>query len=135
MNENMFTRERYKLIEDYLKKESRATVDELAKMLYVSPATVRRDLTEMEKMGQIKRTHGGAIYNDSCVISTCSQNITIYSFLGCVPVLIRACFCLLTWCIVDDSPAFDDGNTILVSQVCTTQSIIEVLVNVIYFNH
>lgn len=65
MNENMFTRERYKLIEDYLKKESRATVDELAKMLYVSPATVRRDLTEMEKMGQIKRTHGGAIYNDS----------------------------------------------------------------------
>lgn len=57
MNENMFTRERYKLIEDYLKKESRATVDELAKMLYVSPATVRRDLTEMEKMGQIKRTH------------------------------------------------------------------------------
>ena len=47
MNENMFTRERYKLIEDYLKKESRATVDELAKMLYVSPATVRRDLTEM----------------------------------------------------------------------------------------
>ncbi|HBE98783.1 MAG TPA: hypothetical protein DDW18_01875, partial [Firmicutes bacterium] len=65
MNENMFTRERYKLIEDYLKKESRATVDELAKMLYVSPATIRRDLTEMEKMGQIKRTHGGAIYNDN----------------------------------------------------------------------
>lgn len=65
MNENMFTRERYKLIEDYLKKESRATVEELAKMLYVSPATVRRDLTEMEKMGQIKRTHGGAIYNDN----------------------------------------------------------------------
>lgn len=65
MNENMFTRERYKSIEEYLKKQSRATVDELAKILYVSPATVRRDLTEMEKMGQIKRTHGGAVYNDN----------------------------------------------------------------------
>lgn len=65
MNENMFTRERYKLIEEYLKKQSRATVDELANILYVSPATVRRDLTEMEKMGQIKRTHGGAVYNDN----------------------------------------------------------------------
>lgn len=61
---NMFTKERFKIIEEYLKKNSRATVEELANLLFVLKATVRRDLTEMEKLGQIKRTHGGAIYNN-----------------------------------------------------------------------
>lgn len=64
MAKDMFAKERYKIIEDYLKKQSRATIDELAKLVYVSPATIRRDLTEMEKLGQIKRTHGGAICAD-----------------------------------------------------------------------
>ncbi len=64
MAKDMFAKERYKIIEDYLKRESRATIEELAKLVYVSPATIRRDLTEMEKLGQIKRTHGGAICGD-----------------------------------------------------------------------
>ena len=65
MADNMFTSERFKLISDYLKEHSRATVDELAHVLYVSPATVRRDLTEMQKLGMIQRTHGGAVFIDS----------------------------------------------------------------------
>ena len=64
MAKDMFAKERYKIIEEYLKKKTRATIDELAKLVYVSPATIRRDLTEMEKLGQIKRTHGGAICAD-----------------------------------------------------------------------
>jgi len=64
MADNMFTSERFKLISDYLKEHGRATVDELAKILYVSPATVRRDLSEMQKLGMIQRTHGGAVFVD-----------------------------------------------------------------------
>lgn len=64
-NAKMFTSERFKLINDYLKEHSRATIEELAKVLFVSPATVRRDLTEMQKLGMIQRTHGGAVYSES----------------------------------------------------------------------
>ncbi|MCI1735086.1 MAG: DeoR/GlpR family DNA-binding transcription regulator [Bacilli bacterium] len=60
-----FTSERFKMISDYLKEHTRATVDELSHFLYVSPATVRRDLSEMQKMGMIQRTHGGAVFMDS----------------------------------------------------------------------
>lgn len=61
----MFTSERFKLISDYLKEHSRATIEELSKVLFVSPATVRRDLTEMQKIGLIQRTHGGAVYAET----------------------------------------------------------------------
>lgn len=64
-NKNMFSSERFKLIANYLKEHNRATVEELAKMLYVSLATVRRDLAEMSKLGMIQRTHGGAVFLDS----------------------------------------------------------------------
>ncbi len=62
---NMFANERFKQVLDYLKEHNRATVEELSKVLYVSPATVRRDLKEMKKLGLIQRTHGGAIANDN----------------------------------------------------------------------
>lgn len=58
----MFVNQRFKLIADYLKEKKKATVEELAALLYVSPATIRRDLLEMQKMGVIARTHGGALY-------------------------------------------------------------------------
>ena len=53
--------ERFQQILDYLKKNNSASVEQLAEMLYVSVATVRRDLTELQKRGQIKRSHGGAV--------------------------------------------------------------------------
>lgn len=36
-------------------------VDELCNQLGVSPATVRRDLEELEKLGDLRRVHGGAV--------------------------------------------------------------------------
>lgn len=65
MADNLFTSERFDMISDYLKEHGRATVDELAKVLYVSQATVRRDLNEMQKLGIIQRTHGGAVFVDN----------------------------------------------------------------------
>lgn len=65
MADNLFTSERFNMISDYLKEHNRATVDELSKVLYVSQATVRRDLNEMQKLGIIQRTHGGAVFVDN----------------------------------------------------------------------
>ena len=44
-----------------LKENKSASVSELAKDLYVSEATIRRDLAEMKSMGLIERSHGGAL--------------------------------------------------------------------------
>lgn len=52
---------RQDLILAYLKKNVSATVKELAAALYVSDATVRRDLVEMQNIGLLKRSHGGAV--------------------------------------------------------------------------
>lgn len=53
--------ERSLSIIEYLKKNKTATVEELSSFLYVSAATIRRDLNEMQKLGQIQRSHGGAV--------------------------------------------------------------------------
>ncbi len=45
----------------HLKEHKKADVKDLAKELYVSEATIRRDLAEMKSMGLIERSHGGAI--------------------------------------------------------------------------
>lgn len=45
----------------YLKEHGRASVKELAGALFVSEATVRRDLARMKELGLAERTHGGAI--------------------------------------------------------------------------
>ena len=57
----MANQERSNSILNYLKEKKSASVEELAKLLFVSEATIRRDLTEMQKLGQIERSHGGAI--------------------------------------------------------------------------
>ncbi|MBQ7949115.1 MAG: DeoR/GlpR transcriptional regulator [Clostridia bacterium] len=44
-----------------LKENKTAGVNELAKELYVSEATIRRDLAEMKSMGLVERSHGGAL--------------------------------------------------------------------------
>ena len=54
----MSNSERLSQILDYLKKHRSASVEEIANMLYVSVATVRRDLTELQKRGQINRSRG-----------------------------------------------------------------------------
>ena len=51
----MFSNERQDEILDILNKNKSATVEELASELFVSGATIRRDLREMEKQGLIKR--------------------------------------------------------------------------------
>lgn len=61
----MFALERQDEILAYIKEKKSATVNGLAKELFVSPATIRRDLKAMEQAGMIKRSHGGAILSGS----------------------------------------------------------------------
>ena len=57
----MLSNTRQDQILNYLKKNVSATVKELAAALYVSEATVRRDLFEKQSLGLLQRSHGGAI--------------------------------------------------------------------------
>lgn len=53
--------ERYQKILDILSDGSYVSVDKLSKALFVSLPTIRRDLTEMQEMGLVVRSHGGAV--------------------------------------------------------------------------
>jgi DeoR family transcriptional regulator, fructose operon transcriptional repressor len=46
---------------EYLSHDGSGNVEQLATLLEVSPATIRRDLQQLEKGGHLKRTHGGAV--------------------------------------------------------------------------
>ena len=50
---------------EYLKTNKHAKIRELARRLYCSDATIRRDLSEMKKLGILERDHGGAIILDT----------------------------------------------------------------------
>lgn len=46
---------------DLIKERKSITVTELSTRFYISEASIRRDLTRLEKKGIIKRTYGGAV--------------------------------------------------------------------------
>ncbi|MGI6699761.1 MAG: DeoR/GlpR family DNA-binding transcription regulator [Christensenellales bacterium] len=51
---------RFEQILALLETEKYLSIDELCRKLYVSPSTLRRDLTIMSRRGYLIRTHGGA---------------------------------------------------------------------------
>ena len=55
-----------------LKEQKKVSIRELAKLFYVSEATIRRDLTEMESLGLVERSHGGAVLPEN------SEEISIF---------------------------------------------------------
>ena len=61
----MALQERQKAILAILKEQKTATVAALSKALFVSEATMRRDLKEMQAMGLLERSHGGALLTET----------------------------------------------------------------------
>src|SRR6266542_2684232 len=55
------TSRRSELILQELLRTGEVSVDELAQRLSVSTATIRRDLTNLERKGLLRRSHGGAV--------------------------------------------------------------------------
>lgn len=60
----MISYERQKQILEILRNKDSATIQSLCAKLYASPATVRRDLAQMERDGLIVRVRGGATLKD-----------------------------------------------------------------------
>lgn len=58
----MHANPRYDTILEYLQQHKRAAIPELCALVYVSEATMRRDLRDMQKLGLLNRTRGGAMY-------------------------------------------------------------------------
>ena len=56
----MLKQKRHALILAELARRRMVTVDELSRLLPASAATIRRDLSELEQGGTIRRVHGGA---------------------------------------------------------------------------
>lgn len=56
----MLMSERHNQVLQLVKEKTYASVEELSKLVYASPATIRRDLHELEKLGLIQRVRGGA---------------------------------------------------------------------------
>ncbi|MFC2145396.1 DeoR/GlpR family DNA-binding transcription regulator [Actinomycetota bacterium] len=51
-------------LKQLFKKEKIMTVEEACRNFNVSPLTIRRDITKLEKEGFLRKVHGGAIYNE-----------------------------------------------------------------------
>ena len=60
----MYAQERQALIVSQARSAGRVEVGDLARTLGVTPETVRRDLTALERAGLLRRVHGGAIAVD-----------------------------------------------------------------------
>ncbi len=61
----MYKEERLNRIKELISEKKQINVHELSSLLDVSVVTIRGDLKELEQEGILKRTHGGALLNDS----------------------------------------------------------------------
>jgi len=60
----MLLYDRQKRILEIMKQYKSVTVELLCEKVFASPATIRRDLNEMSRLGLLKKVHGGAVSND-----------------------------------------------------------------------
>lgn len=61
MTGRLFTKQRQQAIAEVIARDGQATVEALCQRFDVSPATIRRDLDELDAQGVVMRTHGGAM--------------------------------------------------------------------------
>jgi DeoR family fructose operon transcriptional repressor len=59
----MFAEERKQRIVEIINQKKKVTVNELSELFGTSSGTIRNDLTELESLDLLRRTHGGAIIN------------------------------------------------------------------------
>lgn len=65
LDKNMYSVERKSEILKILEQNGRVEVNDLSTLFSSSRETIRRDLREMEEKGLVKRTHGGAVFDNS----------------------------------------------------------------------
>lgn len=102
----MLVQERQQKIIDILRKEKSISLKKLKKILYVSEATIRRDLSKLEQKGIIQRTHGGAILPEA---STKESSILVrqQTQIKEKKKIARTCLPMIS----DDSSVFVDSSS------------------------
>ena len=60
-NTGLLKLERHTRIRNLVAQNGRVTVQDLGRHFGVSEATIRRDLEELDRKGEVRRTHGGAV--------------------------------------------------------------------------
>lgn len=113
-----FMEERRAKILEYLKKNGRAEIAELAKLADSTEITIRRDLTFLEDQGLIIKTHGGAIKKE--VNSTIWQTTTVNSRL-CQNVENKRKIA------AEVANLISDGESLMIDGGSTTQMVAEAL--------
>ena len=108
---------RHQEILRFLDQNGSVSIRKLMGMLYVSEATVRRDLAELERLGALKRTHGGA----ATVLDTNKQ----------VPLFIRESLNSRAKSEICRQAAevVRDGDTIFIDGSSTAQYLIKYIAN------
>ena len=118
----MLTIKRHEKILSIIQERKTITSKELQKLVYVSHSTIIRDLTELEKMGLIKRIHGGASIVVPKDIES-SFNIRVKTNVNEKTLITKAA-----------SRFIEDGNTIFIDSSSTLQTLITHLKNFKYLN-
>lgn len=103
----MYAEERRAAILEQARSRGRVEVVDLAEQLDVTPETVRRDLTALERSGLMRRVHGGAILADSGGFEPAlSVRETVHS-----PEKARIAAAALAWLPEEGAIALDGGST------------------------
>ena len=74
MQNNKKAMNRQEQIKDLLLVNGSVSLQELCRIFHCSPATIRNDLTFLEKQGSLKRMYGGAIPNENTASNTSMDN-------------------------------------------------------------
>ena len=77
----MLTEERYSVILEMVKQNKSVKLPELCERLGASESTVRRDLTQLDEKGLLKKVHGGAISAEDHSFSVVEQDVEAKSKL------------------------------------------------------
>ena len=112
----MLREERKQQILDYIIVQKSVQVNELSSILNVSVATIRRDLSEMEEEGLVRRVHGGAVSLDG---------------FGEPPILQRKNKQSEDKRRIGEAAAglVEDGETIIITSGTTTEAMVPYLIN------
>ena len=103
----MAHKERETAILEYLQGKKEASVTELCRALFVSEATMRRDLAALNRSGRILRTHGGAVFrNEPC--ENLPQTVREREHADAKVTIAKKCLSLI-----------NDGDTVMVDASST----------------
>jgi DeoR family transcriptional regulator, fructose operon transcriptional repressor len=111
----MYAPERHQRIVEQARAQGRVDVKDLAELLEVTPETIRRDLTSLERRGLVRRAHGGAIP---------VERITLHPGVGDRGGIMQAEKMVIAEAALDELP---DNGSILIDAGTSTICLAEML--------